>query len=130
MFTVNKYESGFTTIANKGNPPPETSVTSFNKNWHGLKYNINGSGRDTYISLDNGGFNLLYSPRQQDKAGQFLPNVNRSPEASKKFASVAQYAKSIMYKNDGTGRDSYCITGNGGFTNPHRAIALDPRVAF
>lgn len=38
-------------------------------------------------------------------------------------------AKSIRYKTDGTGRDSYVTTGDGGFTNPHK-VALDPRVAF
>ena len=40
-------------------------------------------------------------------------------------------AKSIRYKTDGTGRDSYCTAGDGGFTNPlTRAVAIDPRVAF
>jgi len=39
-------------------------------------------------------------------------------------------AKSIRYKTDGSGRDSYCTTGDGGFTNPNRVIAVDPRVVF
>ena len=59
--------------------------------------------------------------------------MNRSPDAlaGKKFASINHMAKSIRYKTDGSGRDSYCTTGDGGFTNPNRgAIALDPRVAF
>lgn len=39
-------------------------------------------------------------------------------------------AKSIRYKTDGSGRDSYCVTGDGGFTSQARVVALDPRVAF
>lgn len=71
-------------------------------------------------------------PRSQDKPTQFLPNVNRSPDAlaGKKFASINHMAKSIRYKTDGSGRDSYCTTGDGGFTNPNRVIAVDPRVVF
>lgn len=39
-------------------------------------------------------------------------------------------AKSIRYKTDGSGRDSYCFASDGGFTNPVRQVALDPRIAF
>lgn len=35
-----------------------------------------------------------------------------------------------MYKTDGTGRDSYCKSGEGGFSNPMRQVALDSRIAF
>ena len=59
-----------------------------------------------------------------------MPNVNRSPDAAKKFTTADSMAKSIRYKTDGTGRDSYVTVGDGGFTNPHKAVALDPRVAF
>ena len=134
MFTVNKYETGYPQFGHKTNPK-ETTVTNFSKNWQGLKYHINGSGRDTYIYNDNGGNAAMYSPRAQDRpTQQFLPNVNKSPDAlaGKKFASASHMAKSIRYKTDGSGRDSYCTTGDGGFTNPNRTatIALDPRVVF
>lgn len=91
MFTVNKYEA--TNIGQfgvKAGAPKETSVTNFNKNWQGLKYNINGSGRDTYIYNDNGGNAAMHGPRSQNRPTQFLPNVNRSPDvqAGKKFAAV------------------------------------------
>ena len=62
MFTVNKYESGYPQFGST-HSPKETSVTSFNKNWHGIRYSINGSGRDTYIYNDNGGFGSMYKPR-------------------------------------------------------------------
>ena len=35
-----------------------------------------------------------------------------------------------MYNTDGSGRDGYVTCGNGGFTNPNKVVALDPRVAF
>lgn len=72
----------------------------------------------------------MYKPRHQDHAGAFLPKVNRSPDVTKKFTTTEALAKSIKYRTDGSGRDSYAAVGDGGFTNPHRAIALDPRVAF
>ena len=40
-------------------------------------------------------------------------------------------AKSIRYKQDGTGRDTYAVAGDGGFTNPDKnSVAIDPRIAF
>ena len=59
-----------------------------------------------------------------------MPSLNRSPDAAKKFATATENAKSIRYKTDGSGRDSYCVLGDGGFTNPMRQVAIDPRVAF
>jgi len=59
-----------------------------------------------------------------------LPSVNRSPDAAKKFAAAHDNAKSIRYKTDGSGRDSYCVQGDGGFSNAMRQVALDPRIAF
>jgi len=73
----------------------------------------------------------MHNPRAQDKSSTFLPNVNRSPVAAVKFTSAESMAKSIRYKTDGTGRDSYAASGDGGFTNSgHSAVALDPRVVF
>ena len=72
----------------------------------------------------------MYDPRAQDKPGGFFPTVNRSPDAAKKFSHVTQYAKSIMYNTDGSGRDGYVTCGNGGFTNPNKVVACDPRVVF
>lgn len=72
----------------------------------------------------------MHHPREQDKSSGFLPNLNRSPDAAKKFAAAIDSAKSIRYKTDGSGRDTYCNTGDGGFTNPMRQVAIDPRVAF
>jgi len=72
----------------------------------------------------------MQNARAQESMGAFLPKVNRSPDAAKRFASSYEQAKSIRYKGDGSGRDSYCVVGDGGFTNPMRQVAIDPRVAF
>ena len=66
----------------------------------------------------------------QDRQGSFLPYVNRLPDAGIKYSAAKDTAKSIRYKTDGSGRDSYVNVGDGGFSNPMKAIALDPRVAF
>lgn len=130
MFTVNKYEANFKALGSKM-APRETTVTNFNKTHAGIKYNINGGGRDTYIYNDNGGFAAMHGPRQQDKGGGFLPTVNRSPNAAQKYTNAESMAKSIRYKQDGSGRDTYAVCGDGGFTNPDKAsVAIDPRVAF
>lgn len=65
MFSINKYESNFKALGSKTGPR-ETTVTNFNKSHAGIKYNINGGGRDTYIYNDNGGFAAMHRPRQQD----------------------------------------------------------------
>ena len=129
MFTVNKYESGFVPFGSK-TQARETSKTNFTKNWAGLRYHVGGNGRDTYIFNDNGGNSIMNKPRYQEKSTGFLPNVNRSPVAAKKFTTADSMAKSIRYKTDGSGRDSYCTANDGGFTNPSKKVAIDPRIAF
>ena len=131
MFSANKYETtNRSTFGVKSGLPKETTNTNYNHNLHGLNYRVGGGGRDTYIFNDNGGFTSLNRPRGQEKGGGFLPKVNRSPDASKKFSSTMQQAKSVRYKTDGTGRDSYVGVGDGGFSSTNRAVAIDPRVVF
>ena len=131
MFGMNKYETGNRQFNGVTAHMSETTRTNFKRTDADLRYKINGGGRDTYIFADNGGLSMsMHLPRAQEKSGGFLPNVNRSPDAAKKFASAYAKAKSIRYKTDGTGRDSYCTSGDGGFTNPMSVVAMDPRVAF
>ena len=63
MFTVNKYESSGGQFGSS-KPVKETTRTNFNKNFAGISYGINGTGRDTYIYNDNGGFGTMYRPRE------------------------------------------------------------------
>jgi hypothetical protein len=44
----------------------------------GIMYKTNGSGRDTYIFSNNGGFSdIHYSPTFFDKPGTMLPSIRR-----------------------------------------------------
>ena len=38
-----------------------------------------GTGRDTYINWNNGGFNAAYSPRKQAPVGSFTTKRNVAP---------------------------------------------------
>ena len=77
-----------------------------------LYANNNGTGRDTYISFNNGGNTSMYVPNAKHiRNGRFhqrsftsvLPNQGQIP------------AKTISYDQDGTGRDGYIMTNSGGF---------------
>ena len=48
MFSVNKYESSYPQFGSK-HAPKETSTTNYNRKYAGMKYHINGGGRDTYV---------------------------------------------------------------------------------
>jgi len=52
-------------------------------NDRGVIYKTNGTGRDTYIFNDNGGFSSMYQPNSYDKPGTFLPKlIKKSGEKS------------------------------------------------
>ena len=130
MFGQSKYETGIRYFNGTTLHKNETTANNFVKNHADLRYHVGGSGRDTYIFNDNGGFGAMYRPRDQERPGGFLPVVNKSPSAAKRFSNVNQIARTIRYKTDGTGRDTYCVNGDGGFTNPVRVVAMDPRQVF
>lgn len=68
-------------------------------------YRTDGSGRDTYINYDNGGFrtNIVNNYRKmyciKNESGK---TANINPKFS-------------IYKSDGFGRDSYIVSTSGGF---------------
>lgn len=76
----------------------------------GIIYYPNGSGRDTYIYNDNGGFALMKKPRPQFHPATLIDNSNQPRR--EKFPFL--HSRPINYSQDGTGRDTYIITGNGG----------------
>ena len=80
-------------------------------------YKTNGSGRDTYIDSNNGGFSVLNEPVKMTKPGTFLPVLKRIRENKSTIDS-----KTICYRTDGTGRDSYIGRNNGGFSNPSKMM--------
>ena len=129
MFASTKYN----TSKGEGNfyTQKETTHSNFNRRQVAdMMYKVNGGGRDTYIYNDNGGNCHYNGPQMRGKPGAFFPTVNRSPDAAKRFASINQITKTPTYNNDGTGRDAYVTWGNGGFTNPNKNVAMDPRVTF
>ena len=71
-------------------------------------YPTDGTGRDTYVSINNGGFSIMekQSPVIGTKFGRVPPRgagCYGSPEA-----------KPIHYQVNGTGRDSYIHANHGG----------------
>ena len=82
----------------------------------GIIYQPNGSGRDSYIYNDCGGFNFMKQPRDQFKPGTMnLPNLSHAKKFSVQKNPVI-HSKPIMYPQDGTGRDSYVKITNGGLS--------------
>lgn len=71
-------------------------------------YHNNGSGRDTYISFDNGGNYLMYEASKN-------PDLGTTFYASKKsylYGSPSRDGggvrpKNVFYQINGTGRDTY-----------------------
>ena len=74
-------------------------------------YNINGTGRDTYISFDNGGNTARYTPVKVEKPGKLM-----SPRSNFRLGGLGSPGRKIHYNVDGTGRDSYIHDNDGGFS--------------
>ena len=72
-----------------------------------MNYATNGSGRDTYISWDNGGTFCPSLKNPGHKRGMGRP-ASAIPQGN---------ARSLHYTSDGSGRDSYIKRGDGGLHN-------------
>lgn len=73
----------------------------------GVQYKTNGTGRDTYIYGNNGGFSQdYYGPNTYDKSGTMLPTIRRKASPEKR---PYIHSKSVYYRQDGSGRDSYIM---------------------
>ena len=58
----------------------ELTKNQFTRTMADMRYRTNGTGRDTYIGMDNGGNNHMYSPAgNKDPPMRFLPKLARSP---------------------------------------------------
>ena len=74
-----------------------------------LLYRENGTGRDSYIAVDNGG---MYHPSKtipEYPVSTFI--ARRKPNSVKPQMSQ----KVNRYNSNGTGRDSYIMSNSGGF---------------
>jgi hypothetical protein len=78
-------------------------------------YTGDGSGRDAYVILNNGGLtsvskaNMMFRKQSQPKYH------NPAPQ---------KHATSITYISDGTGRDSYVISNSGGLVNDFKCTPV------
>jgi hypothetical protein len=77
---------------------------------HIKHYNNNGTGRDTYIYENHGGFTKMYQPISWPKVGTF--------QSAKYYVrprpAPVIHAKPVYYRANGGGRDSYIETTSGG----------------
>ena len=74
-------------------------------------YQFNGTGRDSYIGVDNGGFFARTDPSKAPDLGTFGAT---GPKFFQSYNSRIP-AKYVGYKTNGTGRDTYIALSNGGF---------------
>ena len=81
-----------------------------------LHWNPNGTGRDSYIQSNNGGFTIYHQGSGFDKPGTMRSTfVTRSPM---KNVGALQKQKPYHYVTNGTGRDTYIHFNHGGFLSP------------
>lgn len=74
-----------------------------------LFYHANGDGRDSYITVNNGGMFAATQPLPEYPVASFpsRPLVRPSPRGSPQ--------RTVRYRSNGTGRDMYISTNAGGF---------------
>lgn len=65
------------------------------------QYAVNGTGRDSYIALDNGGLYSAYEPAYNPDTGTIKVKRQYRPPS----ATIS--AKHTNYSSNGTGRDGY-----------------------
>jgi len=88
-----------------------------------VHYHANGTGRDTYINVSSGGFYKPYKPVPAPPVGSFNTRRVANPAPSPVLHPMA-----VHYYSDGSGRDSYVVTTEGGLAQNYRNI--DYRTAF
>ena len=74
-------------------------------------YQINGTGRDSYIAADNGGFYIRNEPTKAADIGSF---ISTKPKYAHNYSNQIPQ-KYVFYTTNGSGRDSYIVNNNGGF---------------
>ena len=78
-----------------------------------VNYHSSGTGRDTFVKYNNGGFFKAYHPVKAAPGGSFVRNRNYVRPAP------AKEAGGVYYHSDGTGRDNYIEVNSGGLNNVH-----------
>jgi hypothetical protein len=80
-------------------------------------YNTDGTGRDTYVSNNSGGFAIDHLPASAWRGGTFAVPRQVSPEHVARGGGQGSPGKTIRYQVNGTGRDSYIHATHGGFAS-------------
>lgn len=85
------------------------------KDLYWMNYVRDGTGRDDYVALNNGGLMRNgYSPAKGLSTGsQLYVGKNQAGPRADIFPTIP--GKTINYNYNGSGRDSYIATSNGGF---------------
>jgi hypothetical protein len=76
-------------------------------------YTGDGSGRDTYVILNNGGLTSSDKPNMMFRKTTAPNQVVRRP---------GKPAPSITYISDGSGRDSYVLQNSGGLVHDYKGV--------
>ena len=109
------------------------SSKTYNTGGYKKGYQVEGTGLDTYIGVDNGGFTTPHQVATQLHPGNiyypspepfFGPNAQNSKgKQPRGVTTVSQVHTAnvcpIKYNCNGTGRDTYIYNDNGGFAVPH-----------
>ena len=84
--------------------------TQVRPNGFRVNYHADGTGRDTFVGTDNGGFYAAFSPCSQPQVTSFV--------AKRRYEKPSPVIKSrgVQYHSDGSGRDSYIGFNAGGLT--------------
>lgn len=110
-------------------PQSDGLKTKYGSKMVDIMYHINGTGRDTYIYQDNGGFAEMHrNGNRGSQPGRFLPKVKAS--SPQRHPNLAEQAMPKRYLTDGTGRDGYIFANDGGMTSSGKFIVMDPRIVF
>jgi hypothetical protein len=77
-------------------------------------YGGNGTGRDTYIYNNNGGFCPFKEPVKIEELGTFYFSKQRPRDSMPTI-----HSKGVNYVNNGGGRDTYISSSAGGLRMMH-----------
>ena len=80
-----------------------------------VNYFGDGSGRDLQVIYNNGTLNSVNKRGMMAHHGVHLKKYNNSNGPVKPTPSPVKEPMTFYYQSDGTGRDSYVLSNNGGY---------------
>ena len=90
------------------------TTTQVKPNAFRVNYFADGTGRDTFVKNDNGGFYKAYEPVRAVPVTSFTSKRQYAPPAP------VMKSRGVYYHSDGSGRDSYVCVNAGGLTSVGR----------